>query len=198
MSVGICGFIGSGKDVIGDILCEEKGYIRMSFATVVKEITSTMFGWPLHMLLGTTQESREWREKIDVEWSKILGYPITPRMALQKVGTDACRNVIGENIFVGKVLKTIQDKYPDKNIVITDCRFENEINIIKQHGFKIIHVKRPETMKYWFDDYKKGIHVSEIDNLHPSEYKWIKSDFDFEINNDGTKEDLKAKVLELI
>ena len=198
MSVGICGFIGSGKDAIGDILCEEKGYVRMSFATAVKEIGSAMFNWPLHMLSGATEESRIWREQVDDEWSEILGYQITPRMALQKIGTEAGRNVFGENIFVGKVLKTIKDKYPDKKIVITDCRFENEINTIRKYGFKIIHVKRPSTMKPWFNEYKNGVDVNEIDNLHPSEYKWIRSEFDFEINNDGTKEELKTQILNII
>ena len=57
-----------------------------------------LFDWPIDMLQGRTEESRAWREVVDEEWSEILGYEITPRMALQKIGTECCRNVFGENI----------------------------------------------------------------------------------------------------
>lgn len=191
--IGVCGFIGSGKDTVADIL-EEKEFIRFAFADTVKEVANVLFDWPLDMLQGRTEESRAWREEIDIEWSEILGYDITPRQALQKIGTECCRNVFGENIFVGKVLKKIKNKYPDKNVIITDCRFENEISLLKKNDFKIAHINRDSKSKSWYTDYKNGVDVEEVNSLHPSEYRWIRCDFDVEIDNNGTKDDLKHNI----
>ena len=42
-----------------------------------------MFGWDREMLEGDTEESRDWREKVDPYWSTETGNPITPRLILQ-------------------------------------------------------------------------------------------------------------------
>lgn len=194
--IGVCGFMGSGKDSVADIL-EERDFIRFAFADTVKEVAHVLFDWPIDMLQGRTEESRAWREVVDEEWSEILGYEITPRLALQKIGTECCRNVFGENIFVGKVLKKIKNKYPGKNVIITDCRFENEIILLKKNGFKIAHINRDSKSKPWYNEYKNGIDVNDINDLHPSEYRWIRCDFDYEIDNNGTKDDLKHNVFKI-
>ena len=110
MIIGVCGFIGAGKDTIGNVLCDEYGYVRMEFAEILKVVISKLFSWDLEMLQGKTPESRIWRENVDIKWSKILGYKVTPRLMLERGGTEACRNVFGENIVVGHIQMEI-DKY---------------------------------------------------------------------------------------
>jgi len=134
--IGVSGFPGAGKDTIGNFLVREYGFVRLSFACIVKELVASLFCWDLKMLQGDTPESREWREQVDHKWSEILEREITPRKALELMGTESCREVFGENIFSGRV-KILIDEYikEGKSVVITDCRFINECNMIKSYEY---------------------------------------------------------------
>jgi dephospho-CoA kinase len=61
MIVGICGFAGSGKDTIAKVF-EEHGFRIMSFADILKDVVSLMYGLDRDLLSGKTTESRVWRE----------------------------------------------------------------------------------------------------------------------------------------
>ena len=65
MIIGICGFIGGGKDTIADYLVNVQHFRRVSFAGALKDAVSSVFGWNREMLEGRTQESRNWREQRD-------------------------------------------------------------------------------------------------------------------------------------
>lgn len=75
MIIAICGFKGSGKDTMGNILVEKYGYVKLAFASVLKDVISIIFGWDRNLLEGASHESREWREKVDVWWSQRLNIP---------------------------------------------------------------------------------------------------------------------------
>jgi hypothetical protein len=84
MIVGICGFIGSGKDTVADYLVNFHEFRRESFANTLKDAVSSVFGWDRTMLEGRTKAAREWREQVDPWWSKRLDMPkLTPRWVLQ-------------------------------------------------------------------------------------------------------------------
>ena len=87
--VGICGLIGSGKDTVAKRLIENHGFQKVSFAETLKDATADIFQWPRELLEGDTDESRVWREREDFWWSKKLGWKVTPRKALQIMGTEA-------------------------------------------------------------------------------------------------------------
>jgi hypothetical protein len=194
MIIGICGFQSSGKDTIADLLINNYGFKKLSFAGALKDIVSIMFGWPRNKLEGLTKEDREWREQIDPWWSKTLKMPkLSPRYVLQYFGTDLFRNHWHPDIWV-KVVENQLHEFD--NIVITDCRFENEINLIIRYGGKIINVYR--NLPTWFKSYQSGINVEDVKYLHRSEIDWIRCYHDYEINNDGTIEELHEKVLCLL
>ena len=65
MIIGVCGFIGSGKDTIADYLTNFHGFRRESFANSLKDAVSMVFGWDRTMLEGRTKQAREWREQVD-------------------------------------------------------------------------------------------------------------------------------------
>jgi hypothetical protein len=52
--IAICGFQGAGKDTLADILVNNYGFIRVSFAGAVKDVASAIFGWDREMLEGRT------------------------------------------------------------------------------------------------------------------------------------------------
>ena len=200
MLIGICGFQSAGKDTIADYLVKEHGFIKMSFASKLKDIIAIMFGWPRDKLEGLTKEDREWREQVDYWWSKTLKMPqLTPRYVMQYFATDLFRNKFHPDIWVKIVeneLNKLLEQGTNQNIVISDCRFENEINMIIRLGGKIIQVYRDPP--YWFHKYRQGENPNEIRYIHRSEIEWIRCYRDYDVENDGTIEELHQKILQVI
>jgi hypothetical protein len=181
----VCGFQGVGKDTFSNYLIENYGFIKFSFASATKDILSILFGWDRMMLEGDTIESRQFREKEDLWWGEKLSIKnLTPRKTLQLIGTDLFRNKFNPDIWmrcVEKKILTVLESNPNANIIISDCRFPNEISMLKKLNFKLIHIHR--NLPYWFSDYKLGIDCEEASKLHMSETSWIRENFDFEISN---------------
>lgn len=200
MIIGLLGFIGSGKGAAGDIL-KDLGFTPISFAKGVKDITAEMFGWPRHLLEGDTQHSREWREKPDDFWSHEFGKEMTPRLALQLMGTEVGRDIFHKDFWVIKLKKYI-DSAPEQNYVITDVRFKNEIEFINKAGGVLIEIQRGVS-PHWYDiavkanddDYKAEKFMIQQSGVHESEWRWIGGNIDHKIFNDKGLEDLKKNLL---
>lgn len=135
------------------------------------------------------------------ETTTITRHPKTVRTFLQQLGTDGLRDGLHTNVWVNALFADYVAE-PDKNIaaflaaeglpqsmnggqkeypnwIITDCRFPNEAEAVKRHGGQIIRVNRPG--------------ITAI-NAHPSETSLDGWKFDVVIENDGTVQDLLAKV----
>ena len=206
--IGICGSAGAGKDTVGDILVNNlPNWEKMSFASHLKDVTSLLFGFDRKMLAGETSEDRTIREQPDKFWSEKMGNDFTPRYALQYLGTNLLRNQLHQNIWVDCLERKIMES--DKNVVITDVRFPNEIDMIRNIGGEIWRVERGEKPEWYkeiesfdFYDDSDAIEVDDVPGLHQiheSEWKWIGYDKPkYIIKNDDTLEDLKNKVLGLI
>ena len=190
MLIAVCGLKGSGKDTVGDYLVNTHGFIRLHFADTLKDIMSIMFGWRRDLLEGSTPESREFREQKDEWWSNKLEREVTPRIMLQQMGTELFRNHFHKDIWRLIIEKKIND-HKGKHIVITDCRFQNEVEMVRLYGCKLIFVYRD--LPDWFLPYKQYI-GSVPEHIHTSEYDWIRNDFDCEINNNGTYDILYNKI----
>lgn len=205
--IGICGFIGSGKDTVADYLVNFHGYRRESFANSLKDAVSQVFCWDRELLEGRTKESREWRETADEWWSNRLGMQITPRWVLQVWGTEVCRKGFHNDIWVASLENRLRQTKDD--VVITDCRFPNEIKALKAVGGHVIRIKRGPEPK-WYDSainynagkrrigWALGREELEKAGVHASEYSWVGSKFDQVIANDGTIDDLYTQVQDFI
>ncbi len=184
MLIGLVGLMGSGKDTVAEHLVEYHGFKRDSFAKSLKDAVASMFNWDRKLLEGSTKKSREWREQPDAFWSERFGKEVTPRWVLQQFGTEIMRGQMYDAIWIDSCI----GRYKGEPTVISDTRFINEIKTIKAQSGKIICVKNGKlpTQK---EMQEKGAHQSEWD--------WLNSDFDFVIENNGTKEELFEKVDEL-
>jgi hypothetical protein len=209
MIIGVCGFIGSGKDTVADYLTNFHGFRRESFANSLKDAVAHVFGWDRTMLEGRTKQAREWREQLDLWWSERLGIPeLTPRWVLQNWGTEVCRKGFHDDIWIASLENKLRNSKDD--IVISDCRFPNEIKSIKNAGGIVVRVIRgPEPE--WYDaalSMNKGergnttwsLSKKKLEQLkiHASETAWVGTDFDAVLDNNYSIDDLYAQVISLV
>lgn len=198
-----CGFIASGKDTVANYLIDNYGFTKLSFAASLKDAVASIFGWDREMLEGSTKESREWREQVDTWWANKLNMPkFSPRLCLQLMGTDVMRNHFHNDIWVASLENKIRNF--DSNIIITDCRFKNELEVFDSFGANVIRVKRGQDPE-WFNLAQKAynndwIAKNELENLgiHASEYSWCGYNFKWLVENDGSLDDLYVKIDELM
>jgi hypothetical protein len=203
MIIGICGFIGSGKDTVADYLVNFHEFRRESFASTLKDAVAAVFGWDRTMLEGRTKEAREWREQVDPWWAERLAMPtLTPRWVLQYWGTEVCRKGFHDDIWIASLENKLRNS--KDNVVISDCRFPNEISSIRNAGGKIVWVQRGE-LPSWYDtaiaaNEGRNWAVQELKmrKIHASETAWVGTEFDYEIDNNGTIDGLYEQAKELL
>lgn len=201
MIIGVVGFIGSGKGTAADILVKKHGFTKLSFADTVKDATAAIFGWPRPLLEGDTDESRAWREAKDDWWSERFGYDISPRLALQMMGTEAGRDVFHPDIWIHS-LERKMEMYP--NVVIADVRFPNEIAFIQSKGGFVVRVCRGPDPEWYetahaansktFTHAPQAWDEMEKSGIHYSEWAWIGSIMDHELHNTGTVSSLEGDI----
>jgi hypothetical protein len=180
MIIGISGFARSGKDTVGDIL-SALGYQRLAFAN---ELRKCMLA--LDPIISFDLKTNSYIRYSDA--LSLYGYELAKeifpefRSSIQKMATEVGRDFFGEDIWITKLIEKI-DMQVSKNWIITDCRFENEINAIRSLGGQLWKIERP------------GIGAV---NSHISEHSIGNCQFDVVINNDSTIEDLKLKVISIV
>jgi hypothetical protein len=130
-----------------------------------------------------------------------LGMPtLTPRWVLQYWGTEVCRNGFHDDIWIASLENKLRRS--GDNIVISDCRFPNEIKAIKAQGGRIVWVQRGE-LPEWYDlaveSNQSGFNhmKTAYPDVHVSETAWVGTDFDIVIDNNGNIEDLYNQVKSL-
>jgi len=209
MIIGICGLIGAGKDTAADYLVNLHHFRRESFASTLKDAVAQVFGWDRTMLEGRTKQAREWREQIDPWWADRLNMPrLTPRWILQYWGTEVCRHGFHDDIWIASLENKLRRSQDD--VVISDCRFPNEISAIKNAGGRVIRVIRGAEPA-WYDSavsvnrgpdgnstWSLSRRRLEKLGIHASETAWVGTEFDAVLDNNSTLDDLYQQVKLLV
>jgi hypothetical protein len=196
--IGLSGLIGSGKNTAADYLKRSHGYTQLAFADALKDTVGNIFRWPRHLLEGDTDESRIFRETIDQWWGRRLGIKnFTPRYALQHIGTDVFRQHFSDSIWIlcveSKIAELQEHGY---SVVVTDVRFPNEMSALRSLGARSLLIS-PVQKPAWYD-VARGLPSHNLTqgmqdlypSVHASEYAWVQEQFDAEIVNSGTINDL--------
>ena len=136
------------------------------------------------------------------------GKDITPRWILQYWGTEVCRQGFHDDIWVASVENKLRQAKDD--IVITDCRFANEIKAIKDAGGITVRVSRGDDPE-WYSaavEYNKGpngnpmwaLSKAKLDKLkvHASEYSSVGLKYDYYLDNNGTIDELHNRISQLL
>ncbi len=174
-------------------LDEQSGWEIRKFAGKLKDIAEHLTGIPIEKFedqeFKKTNLGPEWASPIPGEdWvdGKPVNVPMTVRDFLQKLGTDALRMGLHDNVWVNALMADyVKDDESNRlpNWIITDVRFPNEAQAIKDKGGIIIRVDRPG--------------VKPINN-HLSEIGLDSWDFDYKIFNISDIFDLKETVRNIL
>jgi hypothetical protein len=203
MIIGICGFIGSGKDTAADYLVGFHGFRRDSFAGTLKDAVAAVFGWDRELIEGRTPEARAWREQVDEWWADRLQMPhLTPRWILQHWGTEVCRQHFHDDIWIAALQSRLARR--SDHTVISDVRFPNEIKAIKEQGGKIVWIQRGELPSWHImaakanaGDLYAQTKLKEL-GVHASETSWVGTNFDSILDNNGSIEGLYTQLKNLV
>jgi len=170
--IGITGLAGSGKSTIADILEFDFGFVRVKMAGPLKS-----------MLRAIGLGDAEIEGDLKTKPCALLG-GVTPRHAMQTLGTEWGRNCIHPNLWVdlwGEDVCSALD-YGAPGVVCDDVRFANEAAKVRSFGGEIWGVSR--------DGVLPGTHSSETELAHIAP--------DVLIHNGGTIEDLQDTVFALM
>lgn len=129
--VGIAGHKGAGKDTCADHLVARYGYMKFSFAAVLKDILNGLFGWRRE-----DWESLDWKETPNP-----ASYNKTPREIAQSFGTDWGRRMVNNDIWVDATLRYVLGT-GKQFCVCSDVRFDNEAVAIRRLGGMIILLEK--------------------------------------------------------
>lgn len=142
-----------------------------TFMNIVESYELDTFGLSSKAIL------QEWLFRLDLLFydDKMNHYVISPRQAYQHFGTELCRNMLDENIWV-----ILSNKQKDK-ICISDVRFPNECEGLINNGHDVIRINRKSAKPV---------------NIHESE-SYIKTmKITAEYDNDGSLYDLESWILD--
>jgi hypothetical protein len=181
--IGLAGVARVGKNTIAQEFVDNAGFEQAGFADVLKKMLYSLnprLPDPNWAEVGDgfghdgTVKVRDYVDKFG--WEGAKSNPDI-RKSLQILGTEAGRDVLGENIWIS----TLFSRPTDARLVISDVRYANEAAAIKQRGGYVVKIHRPGVVA-------ANSHVSEV----------IDFDADFTVTNDRTPYDAYLAVVEYL
>lgn len=181
MIIGMSGFARAGKDEIAKVLVRDHGFVRVAFADKLRDFLYALnpicnvhgynnINWVVGQGVLYVQDIID---KYGWDGYKETVYGPEIRRLLQRLGTEAGRQVMWDTIWIDAALTGFD---PDANIVVSDARFFNEFDAIRERGGEIWRVERPGVGP-------ANDHASEMEAIDYPHFKYT-------IQNDGTLEDL--------
>lgn len=160
MIIGLSGVAGSGKSTVARYLAQHYSFSCVAFAAPMKRFCAEVFDFSRDQLYGSSTS----RNAPDPRYTRDDGVPLTPRYALQKLGTDWARHCHA-SVWVDLGLRTARKlmttpglDYDDergflnvggyrcRGVAITDCRFKNELEAVRAAGGILWRCTRPGTL----------------------------------------------------
>jgi hypothetical protein len=185
--IGFMGPKGSGKSTGSNYLVEKYGYQEYSFADPLKKICKILFMFDDEQLYGSQAQ----KESPDSKW-----FNCSARTAMQFIGTDLLRDQLdkimpglGKDVFTYHFMLWYKQQIsinPNLLIVISDVRFQNEVDCIKYLGGTIIKINRNYEGSTNNDSHQSETEQQEIIS------------YDYVINNNTTIEIFNESINKII
>ncbi len=167
----------NGKSTSTDYILNKISGIELYFAESLKKA--------IIEVLQLDEKEQEYFYNPKLKEVKIPNLDVTSRKLCRTIGTELFRTSLnkeipelkleGKTVWIHSVSKKIT-KHQDKNIIVSDCRFDDESEFLKEKQFTIIKITNPRIIP---------------DKTHASE---CGCKFDIEIINDGTLQELYNKL----
>lgn len=194
--IALCGAMRAGKDETAAHLVACHGFVHMKLAARLKAGVGAMFGF------SPEQLELACKDDVDARWG------ITPRRALQWVGTDVMQSRLGEELLPGvgrefwvrqcaaDILAHLKTEEPagqpprqQQPVVISDMRFAHEARCLRDalgDALLIVRVTRAGGPPVQCSRPATGGHRSETE--------WRSVEACAELRNEGTLEQLRSQV----
>lgn len=175
MIVGLTGYKGHGKDTVANLLVRDHGFTLLRFADPLKNMLRGFY-----RTVGVPEFEIEARIEGHLkEQPDPWLMHVTPRQAMQTLGTEWGRHCVALNFWVATLVRRSKRL---TNVVVPDVRYQNECHAIQQANGIVLQV-----------DAGERVPANEFSN-HSSEKEIRNLSVDGVIDNSGTYDDLKATV----
>lgn len=177
--VALGGRKGSGKSTAAQALID-RGFIRVKMAGALKAMLAALLEYQ-----GATSDEID--RCIEGDLKEVPSYVhlkgMTPRHAMQTLGTEWGRNLMNENFWADVTLNRVQQLLQDgHNVLVDDVRFPNELTFLEAvRGICSVYITRPG--------------VNKEDSGHYSELALGPDDFMSVLDNSGSIEELQQELL---
>jgi dephospho-CoA kinase len=177
VKIALCGKLRAGKDEVANHLGIKYGFDRIAFGDSLKKNAHAVFPWVS-------------------EFSK-------PRALYQNFGQ--LMRQIDEDIWIKHVERAIKGHIDFRvgmgadqiGIVVTDVRQQNEVDWCQANGFTLIRVTAPDEVRIG-RAIEAGDDFNVHDLAHETELAIDGFDVDYDVMNNGTVDDLKRKIDEIL
>lgn len=182
---GLTGYAGVGKDTVADMLVRQ-GFRKLAFADALRGELALAFGVGIDVFTNPIAKERPQQAlsliRAPMEFRAFLVMalpgeattgtggvseawlhePRSPRQLMQWWGTEYRRRQSPRHwLTVMHDKLTFHRRNGERRFVITDCRFDNEVDLVRALGGEIWQVTRPG-----YDGSKEGQHVSATNGAH--------------------------------
>ena len=163
---------------------------KKSWAAKLKQIAAMLLGVPVRLLddrkYKYTELPEQWwlitdgifvksyTPELWAKYQKLKNHRLvkpTPRWFMQKLGTEAMRKITNPNIWINALFSDY-DPTDDPHWIITDTRFPNEFEAVKDRGGITIKVERHTTSQAWQKTFETYFTVVDAKG-------WDKNNFNF-------------------
>lgn len=165
--IGIAGRARSGKDTVAGMLMSSARLYRYAFADPIREMLWA--GFQIDTFSAAFDAVK------DLPRPDLGG--ISPRRMMQTLGTEWGRHMVHADVWVLQAARVLRLNGP--GMLVTDVRFENEAEWIRAADGLVVHVRRAAAAPVEAHASEAGVAVRERDIV---------------IDNDGTLDDLRARV----
>ncbi len=182
--IGLTGLAGAGKNEAANALVSA-GFRQDAFANRMRTAMLALDPWIVDTDAHDCVQVRLSELVRDYGWDTAKRDFPEVRRLLQKFGTEAGRDIHGENCWVDALMRDWHrlDGTPvyTSGLVVTDVRFQNEAEAIRSRGGWVIEVVRPG--------------LQRLPGNHASEAGFDPDLIDYTIYNDGTIDSLHEEMI---
>lgn len=174
-NIVLTGCAGTGKSTLARYLADEYNYTELSFAAPLKRVVQQIYKFSNEQLYGPSSM----RDAPDLRYPRADGTHLTPREALQRIGTDACRSCYEDTWLDLAMEDAFRTNQLGPSWVFDDCRFANELDECVAGGALAVRLTR----------------AGCVASAHPSEAGMASlpdDEFDLVLSTDGTKAETQA------